>query len=395
MISAIDHARTRLASVLDAIKRLKQSEFPYDHSRVALDLLASEFKKRHDALQRIEPTVQIDEINEACRESLFYLQVYVPILGFILRSTNVRNAFEVYAPLLRLSQSILGADTKLIISSEWEFSPFIYRAITGLTDFVLIGLPAPESANPLLIPLAGHELGHSVWLDEDYSSRFHDNVKKAVEDALEKHVKPGGIEPTTWLLPHTWALYQAEEIFCDFFGLRLFAESYLYAFAYLISPGTSGQDSLRYPNITRRISYLINAAKTMGVNIPQGFESCFIQETNSTERATNPLISIADDVSGSLVPQLIKLVNESTASKVVPIRDFTNVKNICEEFRRIAPTTWLHSLTDILNAGWECNLDSNLWKNVTQIKDDKDRDRVLKDLMLKSMEVSEVYERQE
>ena len=51
-------------------------------------------------------------------------------------------------------------------------------------------------------------------------------------------------------------------------------------------------------------------------------------------------------------------------------------------------------LTDITNAGWNCFLDPDLWKDFSQIRPG-DRDRILKDLMLKSMEVTEVYERLE
>ena len=44
------------------------------------------------AVFRIEP------VNAYCGEALLGLFSYLPLLGFILRSTNVRNAFEVYGP---------------------------------------------------------------------------------------------------------------------------------------------------------------------------------------------------------------------------------------------------------------------------------------------------------
>lgn len=156
----INHARKRVTAVIEEIDRLKQSEFPYMQSRDALDLLEQRFKEQQHVLSKISPATLTSVSYSACSTSLYELCIYVPILGFILRSTNVRNAFEAYAPLLRLTRSILGVDTKLIISSEWELSPFVYRSMTGLPGFVLIGLPAPESSNPLLIPLAGHEVGH-------------------------------------------------------------------------------------------------------------------------------------------------------------------------------------------------------------------------------------------
>ena len=51
-------------------------------------------------------------------------------------------------------------------------------------------------------------------------------------------------------------------------------------------------------------------------------------------------------------------------------------------------------LVDVLNAGWACYQDPNLWANVAQIKPEESS-RILGDLMLKSMEVSEIRKRLE
>ena len=59
------------------------------------------------------------------------------------------------------------------------------------------------------------------------------------------------------------------------------------------------------------------------------------------------------------------------------------------------------SLVDIINAGWECNMDEHLWEGIPQIRgiDGEDtrnnRDRILRDIILKSMEIAEIYERTE
>jgi hypothetical protein len=372
--------------------------------------LEARFQKHQSVLEKTSLTAPVSVSHNACSVSLHELYVYVPILGFILRSTNVRNAFEAYAPLLRLVRSILGADTKLIVSSEWEFAPFVYRAITGLHDFVLIGLPAPESSNPLLIPLAGHELGHSVWEHEGFSARFEKQIENGIVDQLTTNrwgeyqlLYPQAKRPdlksddmfvrSTWINAYTWALLQTEEIFCDLVGLRLFAESYMHAFAYLVSPGTSGQRSLRYPNIARRVSHLVKAANAMAVSVPAGFESDFVAETEPAEPATKLLVSTADAVSASLVPNLIDLTQKLADRKAVPTRNPTQVRRIRDEFQQtIVPTAELESLVDILNAGWECALYSDLWTMVPQIGLE-DRGRILRDLILKSMEASEIHER--
>jgi hypothetical protein len=411
-MSTIDHARKRIATVIEEIERLKQSEFPYIQPSNALDLLERKFKQQQSVLNKVSPSAPRNVIDNACSTSLYQLYLYVPILGFILRSTNVRNAFEIYAPLLRLARSILGDDTKLILSSEWEFSPLVYRSITDLPGFVLIGLPAPESSNPLLVPLAGHELGHSLWEREGLSTKFQNKIREGilVELTTKRWDQYTCLYPQyqkrdlqgehlfaykTWASAYTWALSQLEEIFCDIFGLRLFAESYLHAFEYLISPGIYGQRPLHYPNIKRRVTHLVDAANAKGVAVPPGFETGFVAETEPEEPATQLLVSVADSVSASLVSELIALTWEFADSRDVPTRNSEHVSDICREFLpRVVPTQTPRSLVDLVNAGWKCHQDSDLWKNVSQIKLE-DRDRILGDLMLKSMEVSEIHERLE
>lgn len=409
-MATIHYTKKRIIAFLSEIDQLNQSEFPYTHSRDALVLLRDRFKNHLNVLNKISPTAPASVTQNQWSVSLYDLHIFTPILGFILRSTNVRNAFEVYDPLLRLARTILGADTKLILSSEWEYSPYVYRSMMYLPGFVLVGLPAPESANPLLIPLAGHEFGHSVWETSRLSSNFEERIENAVLEELsnkrwkeynslypqytKKELSRDNLfTPSTWMPAYTWALLQIEEMFCDFFGLQLFAESYVHAFEYLTSPGTSGQRSVRYPNITRRVSHLKEAAEVIEVIVSPQFESSFIPESEPQEPATKLLVSIADTVSTSLLPDLIKLAQDSATRKSVPKRDVAKVSGISDEFRRwVTPTSRSQSLADILNAGWECFLDQELWRNVDQIRNEERR-RVLEDIILKSMEVSEVHER--
>ncbi len=410
-MATIELAIRRASEILAEIDRLKQSDFPYPHPYDALKLLEEKVARQKLVLQKINPDSG-DLINDLCRTYLDKLYVYIPILGFILRSTDIRNAFEAYTPILRLAQSLLGSETKLIISSEWEYSPFVYKSMRDLPGFVLIGLPAPESSNPLLIPLAGHELGHAVWEAENFPTSLADKMLENVvqelttthweaykkvhsqyekADLLKDRYDMDIFVRPTWDPAFSWALMQAEEIFCDFFGLRLFAESYLYAFEYLTSPGITGHRSVQYPNNKNRIGYLLEAAKSLGVNIPPGFGADFEAESEPDVPAMKLLLSVADAASAVVVPDLIKMVKDFATCKAVPARKSEEVSQICDEFRRkIAPIKSQRELTDILNAGWNCSLDQNLWKEVIQIKSE-DRDRILKDLMLKSMEVTEVF----
>lgn len=406
----VSHARSRVEAVIDEIRRLKQSEFPYEEPRQALDLLEKMFEDQRSVLNKISPDAPPTLSDNACSVSLYHLSIYVPLLGFILRSTNVRNAFETYAPLSRLAQNIFGEGYRLILSSEWAFSPHFYQFLPGLPGFVLIGLPAPESSNPLLIPLAGHELGHAVWLVEGISRRFENQIETGVlleltekrweeylklyprstkQDLIEGHM----FARQTWAPACDWARLQLEEIFCDIFGVRLFSESYLNAFAYLIFPGMSSSRDVRYPDMHRRVLHIVQAANSMGVSVPEGFESAFVNDNPPMQAETALLVSIADTVSASLVLDLIDLTNKLAHAKSVPERNPERVREICDEFRsRVVPTPKKETLVDILNAGWECREDETLWEKMDRIKP-QDRHRILADLMLKSMEVAEFYER--
>ena len=397
-------ANQRLSAAIKEIERLKQSEFPYAHPREALELLEKRFRGHQSLIEKSPPLL----LATACKNSLRDLFLYLPFLGFLLRSTNVRNSFEAYDPLLGLARTLLGEDTKLIISSEWEFSPYTYKPIPGLKDFVLIGLPATESSNPMLLPSAGHELGHSVWDSKGFSSVLEDKIKRAVlEEVRERrwneyegiypHTKKDELNDLfakhTWAPAVDWALLQSEEMFCDFFGLRLFAESYLHAFAYLVSPGRSGTRSLRYPNTQKRVRHFLAAANALGVVAPAGYVDQFEDEAEPNDPRLMFLVSVADTVSGNLLQELIALVEQVSTEIVLPTRSSSNVAKISQLFQsQVVPAKEAYPLTDLLNACWVSALQEDLWKDRQQILPE-DRERILKDLVLKSIEVAEINEK--
>lgn len=405
----IDNAKERIATTLVEIDRLIQSDFPSQHTKDAIVILKNRFLRQAASLGKIGTATPITVSQTECSASLELLFVYVPILGFILRSTNVRNGFEAYGPLLHLAKLLLGPNKKLIVSSEWEFSPYVYPSITELPDFVLIGLPATESSNPLVIPLAGHELGHSVWDIEKFKDHFSNRIRQEVLNEIKNNewdkyktlfpkyenidIDEDMFGQLTWQPAWQWALLQSEEIFCDFLGIRLFADSYLHAFAYLVAPGTPGQRSLRYPNIKRRISHMIEAANFFNVNVPKHFDGSFMPETEPIEPTIEFLVSIADKVSTSFTSELLKKAESFANDKNAPKLKTERVDKIVIQFREwIVPTPEPEDLVDISCAGWKCSLDENLWDNIKQIKREDWR-RILHDLMFKSMEVSELHER--
>ncbi len=175
-------------------------------------------------------------------------------------------------------------------------------------------------------------------------------------------------------------------------GVRLFAEAYLHAFAYLLSPSTAGERALYYPNIAERVKYIERAAISLAVQVPAGFVDFFDPEDEPTDPIKLLLVSAADSASASLIEAVIKEATDFADGKSLPKRSNERVIDISSDFKMVVPSDGSATATDILNAGWACFNDPNLWSTVRQIKSD-DRTRVLHDLILKSLEVAEVYER--
>src|SRR5438876_11170748 len=129
----LSYTQQRLRSFVAEIDRLSESDFPYAHSNSALLELKQYFSDQLTVLGSLDPNSDPGVVRQHCALILGDFFAYLPLLGFILRSTNVRNAFETFRPLLRLARQVLEPDTveanrstKLLISSEWDYSPLTY-----------------------------------------------------------------------------------------------------------------------------------------------------------------------------------------------------------------------------------------------------------------------------
>ena len=402
----VEFAKSRFDAAIAEIQRLKHYEFPYPHIQDALDALAIVFGDRRKKLDFIASSLSPDVAKNACQQSLLFLFRFTPYLGFIVRSTNVRNAFELYPPLMRLARKALGKSTKLLLSSEWDYSPFVFLPQKELADFVIIGLPAFESSNALLIPLAGHELGHSIWKQQSLESKFKPKLEQAVLESIvnrywidfESYCPQATTTNLTtdifvreaWLPILTTATRQLEEVYCDTMGARLFGESYLHAFAYLLAPGL--EQSLNYPEISRRVRYLLDAAAKLGIASPSDYLGLFQSQPLPANPVAKVFAGIAGTAIESLVQDLVGEIVNFTNTQGLPERSNSEVKRISHDFARIMPCEDGATLTDIINAGWQMYLDSQAWSNIPQLQR-VDRVRVLNDLVLKSCEVAEYEER--
>jgi hypothetical protein len=347
-------------------------------------------------------------------------------LGIILRSTNTRNAFEIYDPLLRLAKRLLGDDTVLILSSEWEFVPFTNPSVFGgVPNCTVVGLPVMEAANVLVTPLAGHELGHAVWQSRAFNDSIAIEREHALCEAFRK--RPDEFKKYTGLDAHSdigtrlamseWGQFPldimqnvCEELFCDMLGVRLFGMGYLYAFEYLAAPSLGTTDLQQYPALDARAIFLVDALNKFisiegeqtsddtaseadpGTEWPrlERYASRFIEEP---QRGAAPqeqfLLDSAHQACESLVPRLrevaAKVCGADGAHPEIAVPTLDRAMKARHRIQNGLPA--VADLADLVNAGWLGYLDPDFWRDVSQWRSEKFR--LLNELVFKSLDVTE------
>ncbi len=405
----VDFVRQKLRAVLGQIRQLKSADFPYRESSSALALLTEIYERDLKRLDGLDPSVSVDVRQSVCAHANTNITRYYHILGFILRSTNVRNAFEIYDPLLRICRAVYGDSAKLIISSEWDFSPFTYPAVTAdLPDLMFIGLPSTEAGNSLLVPLAGHELGHSVWRKAAAGrSPALSNLDKELQQALTKSYEDNwpefentfGIAPgakgkllsdlflrNIWTQSYRLASRQTEELFCDLFGLRLFGEGFIYSFIYLIAPNL-GDRAPYYPSLASRIKALLHGSNDFQVEAPANLATYFSDPAKQLSKPEAFILKMADASSEAMVTKLISAIGTLVTDCGLVLSTNQERSRILKHFQALCPPSEVKTMADIINAGWQLRLDWSPWEQFGF--DPSNRNEVLNDLVFKTMEVME------
>lgn len=430
-MNILDYTKARLRAFLAEIDQVAESEFPYQESEEALQLLRRLFDQKLRVLEgrKLDSPDTPDEDRDSaifaeCKKALRDLFIYLPVLGFILRSTNVRNAFEIFGPLRRLTETLLPPRTdkgerpvRLVLSSEWRYAPYAFRDV--LLPFVLVGLPASESANPFLIPLVGHELGHILWKrrqlyqTEVDRRRITEKCAAIIRSKWPNYarffpdratlsnfatVKPGR-EIIANLVK--CVMRQSEESFADFVALKLFDRAYLLAFAYLLSPAPPPTSRSAYPKFGNRVQHLFDAATAhYGIDCPpkwlKNFELSQRSEDKKDEALglvpAEELMSVVEMVHSSLVPELILLAKKCVEDTGLRLSDEEEIKRILRRFELGVPAHGTKGLIDIVNAAWRALEDPDFWKNKEKrLFDDKERN--LREIMLKNIELFEIEQR--
>lgn len=155
-------AEQKLRSAIALIDSLLSGDWPYSDSQAALRQVNRALQEEYNELRALDSFSDQEVVNSHCRQARSLLSDFAGFIGFILRSSNVRNTFEFYHPIKTIGELLLGTNLKLVVGSEWNYTPFVYPIPTEtLKEFIFVGLPASEAQNALLVPIAGHEL--VIW----------------------------------------------------------------------------------------------------------------------------------------------------------------------------------------------------------------------------------------
>ena len=363
-----DQSKRKLRNIEGTVHNLLEGDFPLEAGERALRRLLKVFEDLDLKLDRANRIKDATAIASLAGQINLKINQVLPVLGFILRSTNVRNAFELLEPFQAVSDCLLQGSPRLILSSEWDYVPFAYpQSLEDLQNFVLIGMPASECGNALLSPLAAHELGHALWINRGITGAVSATLQLNCEGLYFKNevrfrqlfpeyksddIVAKDILPDSIAMSMDYAVYQAEELFCDMFAYAVFGESYLYAFSYILAPGIGRRPSSKYPTYKTRVSTLQDVALKEGVTLPGIGELSLSEDARSGFPRDRFIIEMAEGSVATIVNALwdaIKdLIRASNLTRPVDTYATMHLK----EYRMGVPGHEPRSLGDIVNAGW-------------------------------------------
>jgi hypothetical protein len=410
-----DFCIQKVDSAISMVERLMDGDYPHRDSKKALERILAVYQKDRDLLYSIDASIGHDTILEHCRRVNFNLVRFKAFLGLLLRSSNIRNAFELYFPIKILSLELLEQPTAVVLSSEWSFSPYTYPvALAELPEFIFIGIPASESQNPLILPLAGHELGHVVWRRKSAKKEFDTTIRAEIIRLYKKNWdrvrkrfdqcpdNPDKLETDLFLLriwgeSYKLAQRQLEEVFCDFVGLYIFGQSFLHSFRYLISPSLGYNRSPNYPPLCERAKYMMDYGKSLGLNEIPEYANSFSEQKTALAPGEAFILEMADEATKNLhaqLPQVVEKYRGTVECFSEGIKDEAGAK---QSLLNCVPAASTKSMTAVVNAAWDIRMDVNNWNILDDIEDEtkrqKEKLRVLRDLVLKSYEVYEFRKR--
>jgi hypothetical protein len=311
-------------------------------------------------------------------------------------------------PLHAIAQAALQGKPQLILSSEWDYVPFAYpQSLENLKSFILIGLPASEAASALLMPVAGHELGHAVWRNRgiggglqqtlqskcqahyhlpdrmaEFRKRFTDYSEN---DLVRKELLPDAISESA-----AYASYQAEELFSDLFAYACFGPSYLRAFAYLLAPGEDTSDA-KYPTNSTRVAVIRRMAAGENITLPEFSALGFKTDARRGDARHQFIVSQAEAAVADVTDELWTIVLTIVERAPLKRPDKTHADDHLNNLKVGIPSPKIECVGNVINAGWQRY--DEIVEDAKDPKELSDRLSLLNDILLKTIEVFEYQRR--
>lgn len=91
----VDEARQKIGAIRGQIAHLAAAEHVHDAAKVVLQKLDALYANDSADLAKLDSESDPDIVRACCRDVNIHILKFHKLLGIVLRSTNVRNAFEV------------------------------------------------------------------------------------------------------------------------------------------------------------------------------------------------------------------------------------------------------------------------------------------------------------
>ena len=107
------HTQQKLNAITAQIEQLLLADFPHPASEDALRCFAVFFQKQKERLQKAAVGKSPGTLSSTCTTVNERILQFLPLLGFLLRSTNVRNNFEAYDAFVQLAEALIGPHARV------------------------------------------------------------------------------------------------------------------------------------------------------------------------------------------------------------------------------------------------------------------------------------------
>jgi hypothetical protein len=150
-----------------------------------------------------------------------------------------------------------------------------------------------------------------------------------------------------------------------------------------------------YPRLTIRVQNLIDVAPRWGVRPPERFGDLFEDDPEADHQNSIRFnLKVADEALAGLTDDIFQKVQEFIPEDLAPPLENgqDKVHEILRWIRHVVPARGARSLAEILEAAWLAFEDEGLWREIPELHSKKDD--VLKELILKNIEIFEIEKRQ-